>query len=97
MTSHFTDGHVKVEETCLTLVPALEGLIVGLKSFLSMTEVFLLVPTWSLQGMGLPRWRKSGEESLEGVCIQQSNYRAPDGCRPGTVPGEAETLLSQTL
>ena len=45
VTSHFTDGHVKVEETCLTLVPALEGLIVGLKSFLSMTEVFLLVPT----------------------------------------------------
>lgn len=29
-TSHFTDGQVKVEETCLTLVPSLEGLFVRL-------------------------------------------------------------------
>ena len=45
VTSHFTDGQVKVEETCLTLVPSLEGLFVRLKSFPSMTGVFLLVPT----------------------------------------------------
>ena len=33
VTSHFTDGQLKVEETCLTLVPSLEGLFVRLKSY----------------------------------------------------------------
>lgn len=44
-TSHFTDGQVKVEETRPKLVSEPGGLVAGLRSFSSTTEVFYLVPT----------------------------------------------------
>ena len=44
-TSYFTDGLVKAEETPPKLVPEPRGLVAGLRSFPSTTEVFCLVPT----------------------------------------------------